>query len=114
MYKTQESIWAILIDGQERWLSDLSIELDTPTLNGTLKCAIASETERAVLELQLFEEEADDERIPNYRDSSCRTKRLCRFAAAEQEAAKTLLRSFTRILQFSGSRMGLRLRAINT
>ena len=67
MYKTQESIWSILIDGQEHWLSDLSVELVTPTLSGTLKFAIASETERAVLELQLFEEEADDELLPNYR-----------------------------------------------
>lgn len=67
MYKTPEAIWSIVIDGQEQLLSNLSIEVVGPTLDGSLKFAIASETEQAELGLELFEEELEEERTPNYR-----------------------------------------------
>jgi hypothetical protein len=60
-------VWSVVIDGQERWLSDLNIELVSAGVTGKLRLAIASETDRAVLELDLFVEEADDEQVPNYR-----------------------------------------------
>lgn len=67
VYKTQESIWSVVIDGQERWLNDLSIEVVDPSTAGSLRFAIASEAERAVIDLELFVETRDDDEIPNYR-----------------------------------------------
>lgn len=63
MYKSPEAIWLIVIDEQEWMLSELSIEIVAPALNGALRFAIASETARAELELELFEEDE----MPNYR-----------------------------------------------
>jgi superfamily II DNA or RNA helicase len=67
IYKTPEAIWSIVFNGQERLLSEVSIEIVSPTLIGSLKFAIASETERTELELELVEEEFEEERTPNYR-----------------------------------------------
>lgn len=63
MYRTIESAWTILINGQERLLSELDIEIVNPALNGPLRLAIVSNHERAEMELELYEE--DD--IKNYR-----------------------------------------------
>jgi superfamily II DNA or RNA helicase len=63
MYRTIESAWRIVINGQERLLSELDIQIVNPALNGPLRFAIASERERAELELELYE--ADD--VKNYR-----------------------------------------------
>lgn len=57
IYKTPEAIWSIVIDGQERMLSELSIELVDPALNGPLRFAIASDAERVELTLELFEDD---------------------------------------------------------
>jgi hypothetical protein len=63
MNRAAEAMWSIVIDGQERMLSEVDIELVDPALEGVLKCAIASENERAELELELFERDEG----PNYR-----------------------------------------------
>ena len=67
MYKTLESIWSLRIDGQEHLLSDLSIELVRPSVNGALNFAIVSDSDRVELELEFFEAEDDGEKFPNYR-----------------------------------------------
>jgi len=67
MYKTLEAAWAVTIDGEEYPLNELSIELVSPSPTNTLKLAIVSETQRAELELELFEEQDEEEIIPNYR-----------------------------------------------
>lgn len=63
MYKTPETMWSIVIDGQERMLSEVSIEIVSPAIHGPLRFAIASEAERAELELEISGEEEN----PNYR-----------------------------------------------
>jgi len=63
MYRSPEAAWLITIDGQDRTLSELNIELANPEVEGALRFAMTSEAERAELELQLFE--ANE--IPNYR-----------------------------------------------
>jgi hypothetical protein len=67
IYKTPELMWSVMIDGQEYMLSEVQLELVNPSAAGSLRLAIASESERAELELELFEEEFVGERIPNYR-----------------------------------------------
>ncbi|OGP59816.1 MAG: hypothetical protein A2162_01495 [Deltaproteobacteria bacterium RBG_13_52_11b] len=63
MYRVPDTQWSVVIGEQEYQLSELSLEIVSPNLNGALRFAIASETERAELELELF----DSEEIPNYR-----------------------------------------------
>lgn len=72
IYTTSEALWSVIIDGQEYSLSELSLEIVTPSLDGTLRFAIASETDRAELELELFEE-GD---IPNYHFVVCGERRV--------------------------------------
>jgi superfamily II DNA or RNA helicase len=67
MYRTPEAIWTVGIDGEEYSLSEMSIEVVSPSPNNPLRLAIVSETQSAELELELFEEEDEDELIPNYR-----------------------------------------------
>jgi Helicase conserved C-terminal domain len=62
-YKTPEGIWSVVINGQERDLSELELKLADPAPNGALAFAVASETEQVKLELELFE----DGDAPNYR-----------------------------------------------
>lgn len=40
MYKMPESIWSIMVDGQERLFSELIIDVVDPALNGSLRFAI--------------------------------------------------------------------------
>lgn len=72
MYKTLEAIWFIAIDGQEWPLNEVSIELADPSVDRPLRIAILSETDRAELELELFEEND----IPNYRFVARGNKRI--------------------------------------
>lgn len=72
MYTTPESLWSVVIGEEEYTLSELSLEIVDPSLDGTLRFAIASEMERAELELELFEEEE----IPNYRFVVCGERRV--------------------------------------
>ena len=57
MYKTPEAIWSVVIDGQDRMLSELSIDLVDPALIGPIRFAIASDTDRVELALELFEDD---------------------------------------------------------
>jgi hypothetical protein len=63
IYVDPETAWSVAIDGTVWSLAELSIEIDTPTVDGPLRFAIASDTERAELALELF----DDGGAPNYR-----------------------------------------------
>ncbi len=63
IYTAPEALWSVLIGEQEYRLSELSLEIVSPGLDGTLRIAIASETERTELDLELFEEGED----PNFR-----------------------------------------------
>jgi superfamily II DNA or RNA helicase len=63
MYKSPEAIWSLQIGGKEWLLSELSIELVAPALDGPFRFVVASEAAQAELELELFE----DDEVPNYR-----------------------------------------------
>ena len=63
MYKTPEAMWSVVFGGQEHALSELEISIVNPALNGALKLAVASESTRIEVELELFEANA----VPNYR-----------------------------------------------
>jgi superfamily II DNA or RNA helicase len=63
IYTAPETTWSVFIDGEEWPLAELSIELDAPSLDGPLRFAITSETDRAEFELELFE----DGDVPNCR-----------------------------------------------
>jgi len=71
-YKTLEAGWTILLGGSEFPLAEVSIELVSPSTNGPLRFALASDTDRATLELALFEEED----IPNYRFEALNEERI--------------------------------------
>jgi hypothetical protein len=62
MYTAVESEWSMVVAGEERSLAEFNIELVTPSFDGPLRFVVASETERAELELDLF----DDNGSPNY------------------------------------------------
>jgi hypothetical protein len=63
IYKSPEAAWWIELDGQNRPLSEFSIELVDADEAGPLRFAVASETARAEFSLELFEERD----VPNYR-----------------------------------------------
>ncbi len=63
IYVDPETAWSVAIDGTVWSLAELSIEIDTPTVDGPVRFAIASDTERVELALELFE----DGGAPNYR-----------------------------------------------
>jgi len=63
IYVDPETVWSVAIDGTVWSLAELSIEIDAPTADGPLRFAIASDTERAELALEIFE----DDGTPNYR-----------------------------------------------
>jgi hypothetical protein len=56
IYTDLETVWSVAIDGTEWSLAELSIEIDAPTLDGPLRFAVASDTERAEFTLKLFKE----------------------------------------------------------
>jgi superfamily II DNA or RNA helicase len=63
MYTTQERLWSVVIGLNIYPISELDLELVTPTLDGPLRFRIVAEEEFTELELQLFE----DAEGPNYR-----------------------------------------------
>jgi hypothetical protein len=63
IYAAPEALWSVVIGEKEYPLSELGFEVVSPSLDGPLRFAIVSETERAELELQFFEEQES----PNYR-----------------------------------------------
>lgn len=67
MYRAPEAAWTLTIDGEEFPLNELSIELVSPSSTNVLRIAIVADAQRAELELELFEEEDEEETIPNYR-----------------------------------------------
>jgi len=69
MYTTPETIWFASIDGVEIPLNELEIELVNPSVDRALRIAIASEKERADMQLDFFEEGEGESVIPNYRFS---------------------------------------------
>lgn len=82
MYTAPEGVWSFVLGEKEYPLSELSLEIVSPSLDGALRFAIASEAERAELELQLFE--ADE--IPNYRFAVCGKTRVNIRAGERAEA----------------------------
>ncbi len=72
IYTALETLWSIVIGEQEYTLDEISLEIVSPSLDGALRFAIASDNERAELELELFE--AQD--IPNYRFAVCGEARV--------------------------------------
>jgi hypothetical protein len=63
VYTTAEVVWSFIIGDAEYPLSELDLEIVSPSLDGSLRFVIVSETERAEMELELFE----DLEGPNYR-----------------------------------------------
>ena len=106
MYKTREVEWSIIIDSQEQPLSHLEISLVDPAPNGALTFAIASESARVEVELQLFEENES----PNYRFVVLGD----RVAMVQSGQTQTSLTDFfTRIRRLSGSQTVLHWKATN-
>jgi superfamily II DNA or RNA helicase len=63
MYTTPENLWSVVIGEDIHPISELDLELVTPTFDGPLRFGILAEEESAELELEFFE----DEEGPNYR-----------------------------------------------
>lgn len=63
IYASPEAFWSMPIGEEEYSLSELSLEIVSPAVDGPLRFAISSDSQRAELELQLFEEHGS----PNYR-----------------------------------------------
>jgi hypothetical protein len=63
IYTAPEALWSVVIGDNEYALSELSLEIVSPNIDGPLRFAIASEAERAELGLELFEDQGN----PNYR-----------------------------------------------
>ena len=85
MYTTLELLWSVMIDEKEYGLGELSLEIVDASVDGTLRFAIVSETARAELELELFEENE----IPNYRFVVRGEQRVgvCRGSRADAKSA---------------------------
>ena len=76
IYTTPEAIWSASIDGVESPLNELEIELVNPSVDRALRIAVASEKERAELQLEFFEEREGESVIPNYRFSVLADKQV--------------------------------------
>jgi superfamily II DNA or RNA helicase len=72
IYTAPETLWFIIIEGQEYHVNELSLDIVSPNVNGTLRLAIASEDARVELDLEFFE---DDDNL-NYRFVVCDQKRV--------------------------------------
>jgi hypothetical protein len=99
IYATPETFWSIFIGEHEHSLSELNLEIVSPTVDGALRFAIVSETERAELELELFEEDG----TPNYRFvvRSKRHVQVHRGVRAEAESATDFFYSDPPAIWFS-------------
>jgi superfamily II DNA or RNA helicase len=76
VYTTAEAMWSVSIDNVEIPLSELEIELVTPSVDRALRIAIASEGDRAELELEFYEKDEGESKLPNYRFSVLGDKRV--------------------------------------
>ena len=63
VYTTAEMLWSIVIGDKEYPLSELDLEIVSPSVDGPLRFKIVADDHEAELELQLFE----DQEGPNYR-----------------------------------------------
>ena len=63
VYSTAEMLWSIVIGEHEYPLSDLDLEIVSPSVNGPLRFKIVADDQEVELELELFE----DQEGPNYR-----------------------------------------------
>ena len=54
MYTAVESEWSMVVAGEERSLAELNIELVSPSFDGPQRFVVASERERAELDLDLY------------------------------------------------------------
>lgn len=63
IYTTLEGLWSIVIGDKEFPLSEMSIDLLSPSRDGALRLVASSEDKRGEFELELYEEDG----FPNYR-----------------------------------------------
>jgi superfamily II DNA or RNA helicase len=63
VYTTPEMLWSVVIAENDYPISELDLEIDSPSVDGPLRFRIISDSRQAELELQLFE----DQEGPNYR-----------------------------------------------
>jgi hypothetical protein len=63
VYTTAEMLWSIIIDEHEFPLSEVDLEIVSPSMDGPLRFRIVADDQEAELELELFE----DPEGPNYR-----------------------------------------------
>jgi superfamily II DNA or RNA helicase len=63
IYTTPEGLWSIIIGDEECPLSEMNIDLLSPSRNGGLRLVLSSENKRGEFELSLYEEDE----APNYR-----------------------------------------------
>lgn len=63
MYTTAEMLWSVGIGDRDYPVSEVDLEMATPSIDGPLKFKIVADDQEVELELQLFE----DEEGPNYR-----------------------------------------------
>ena len=99
MYTAPEAHWSIVIGAHEFPLSELSLEIVSPQLDGALRFAVAAENERAELELELFEGEESS----NYRFVVCGDTRVLvrRRERAEPEDATEFFYDDPPVMWFS-------------
>jgi hypothetical protein len=89
VYTSSEALWIITIDGQEFSLSELNLELVSPSIDGTLRFAISSDNIRVGFELQLFESED----IPNY-EFIKRSDLACQIRRGERAGSENIINYF--------------------
>lgn len=63
VYHSLENVWSFRIGDSERALSDVNLELTDPSPEGAIEIAVVSESDRAVVRLDLYE----DDGVPRYR-----------------------------------------------
>lgn len=99
IYTDSEAMWLFVIGNEEYTLSGLSLEIVSPGIDGTLRFAVASETERAELELELFEAAE----VLNYRFVVCGTMdvQVRRGEGAEAENATNFFYNHPPVIWFS-------------
>lgn len=83
MYTEPEKAWAFIFGTQERPLSDVNIELVTPSQAGSIRFAVVSEEERAEFELEL----TGTEENPNFQFKSTDDVKVRRGERADAQPA---------------------------